>query len=81
MIAEAAAVWESLSQNHPFVDGNKWTSFASMFTFLAINQVELTASADETYRFVHDLYETGGFQFEALESWLRENTRNLSTRP
>jgi death-on-curing protein len=81
VIAEAAAVWESLSQNHPFVDGNKRTSFASMFTFLAINQVELTASADETYRFVHDLCETGGFQFEALESWLRENTRNLSTRP
>jgi len=25
LIAEAAALWESLSQNHPFVDGNKRT--------------------------------------------------------
>ena len=25
LIEEAAALWESLSQNHPFVDGNKRT--------------------------------------------------------
>ena len=30
VIAEAAALWESLSQNHPFVDGNKRTAIASM---------------------------------------------------
>ena len=29
VIEEAAAIWESLSQNHPFVDGNKRTAFAS----------------------------------------------------
>ena len=34
VIAEAAALWESLSQNHPFVDGNKRTAFAAMYTFL-----------------------------------------------
>jgi death on curing protein len=28
LIEEAAALWESLSQNHPFVDGNKRTAFA-----------------------------------------------------
>ena len=28
-IAEAAALWESLSQNHPFVDGNKRTAMVS----------------------------------------------------
>ena len=31
--AEAAARWESLSQNHPFVDGNKLTAIASMAGF------------------------------------------------
>ena len=45
-IAEAAALWESLSQNHPFVDGNKRTAFAAMFTFLAINGVDLEVDAD-----------------------------------
>ena len=47
-IAEAAALWESLSQNHPFVDGNKRTAFASAYTFLAINGIEVTAEIDLT---------------------------------
>lgn len=75
LIAEAAALWESLSQNHPFVDGNKRTSFAAMYTFLAVNGVELVADPEETYRFVMNLYETNGFVFEVLDRWLRENTR------
>ena len=37
LIAEAAALWESLAQNHPFIDGNKRTPFAVTFTFLVIN--------------------------------------------
>ena len=49
LIEEAAALWESLSQNHPFVDGNKRTAFAAAYTFLAINGIRLTASADEIY--------------------------------
>ena len=32
-----AVLWESLSQNHPFIDGNKRTAFAATSTFLAIN--------------------------------------------
>ena len=32
LIEEAAALWESLSQNHPFVDGNKRTAFAIAYT-------------------------------------------------
>ena len=75
LIAEAAALWESLSQNHPFVDGNKRAAFAAMFTFLAINGAMLTAEADETWAFMSGLYEMGRFRFEALEHWLRENVR------
>lgn len=78
LIAEAAALWESLSQNHPFVDGNKRTAFASMYTFLAINGAELTAGADATWHFMSKLYETGTFHFEQLEPWLRANTKPVS---
>jgi death-on-curing protein len=74
LVAEAAALWESLSQNHPFVDGNKRVSFAATFTFLSINGVEITAGADEIYDFLMNLYESGEFKFEVLEAWLRENT-------
>ena len=48
LIEEAAALWESLSQNHPFIDGNKRTAFAATYTFLAINGARLTADAQET---------------------------------
>jgi len=73
LIEEAAALWESLSQNHPFIDGNKRTAFAAMYTFLAINEVRLTASAGETEIFVLNLYLIGSFDFEHLCQWLRSN--------
>ena len=35
LVAEAAALWKSISQNHPFVDGNKRAAFACAYTLLA----------------------------------------------
>lgn len=77
IIAEAAALWESLSQNHPFIDGNKRTAFAAMYTFLAINGVELAADAEDIWTFVSSLYEEGRFRLDEVEPWLRANTRAL----
>jgi death-on-curing protein len=71
LIEEAAALWESLSQNHPFIDGNKRTAFAATYTFLAINGARLTANAQETYDFVAALHETDQFNFDRLVPWLR----------
>jgi death-on-curing protein len=71
LIEEAAALWESLSQNHPFLDGNKRTAFAATYTSLTINGVRLTADAEETYRFVAGLYESNQFSFDKLVPWLR----------
>lgn len=75
VIAEAAALWESLSQNHPFIDGNKRTAFAAAYTFLAINGVSLTAEADDTFAVLDDLYNQSGLTFDALDTWLRQNTQ------
>jgi death-on-curing protein len=74
LIEEAAALWESLAQNHPFIDGNKRTAFAVTYTFLAINGAHVTAEADATYAFISGLYETGAFEFGRLADWLRGNT-------
>lgn len=38
---EAAALMESLANNHPFLDGNKRISFAAMHTFLLANGFDL----------------------------------------
>lgn len=73
LIEEAAALWESLAQNHPFIDGNKRTAFAATWTFLAINGAQLTADSTETYRFISGLYETATFTFGNLAVWLRDN--------
>ena len=74
LIEEAAALWESLAQNHPFIDGNKRTAFAATYTFLAVNGAQLTASADDTYTFISSLYQTGEFRFDRIVIWLRLNT-------
>jgi len=73
LIEEASALWESLSQNHPFIDGNKRTAFAVTYIFLVINGAVLTASAREIEAFVMALYEAGQFDFEYLNGWLRAN--------
>jgi death-on-curing protein len=73
LIEEAAALWESLDQNHAFIDGNKRTAFAATYTFLAINGARLTADAQETYDFVSALYEAHQFSFDKLVPWLRDH--------
>ncbi len=70
LIEEAAALWESLAQNHAFIDGNKRTAFAATYTFLAINGMRLTADAEDTYAFVAALYEASQFNFDQLVPWL-----------
>jgi death-on-curing protein len=72
-IEETAALWESLSQNHPFIDGNKRTAFAAAYTFLAINSARLTADAEESYIFISGLYGANLFTFDRLVPWLRNH--------
>lgn len=75
LIEEAAALWESLSQNHAFVDGNKRTAFDSLDTFLAINNARLTAPPEQAIEFMIGLYDTNTFRFEHLVAWLREHVK------
>ncbi len=79
LIEEAAALWESLAQNHPFVDGNKRTAFAATYSFLAINGAQITAGAHETYAFVMGLYEANQFNLERLTPWLRSHVTSRET--
>src|ERR1700689_5158985 len=73
LLEEAAALWESLAQNHTFIDGNKRTAFAATYTFLAINGAHLTADAQETCAFIAALYEANQFGFDKIVPWLRSH--------
>jgi death-on-curing protein len=74
VIAEAAALLESLAINHPFIDGNKRIAFAAADVFLRMNGLEVKAEPGTTYAFLIDLFDTGRFRFAELEPWLRANT-------
>lgn len=75
LIEEAAALWESLAQNHPFIDGNKRAAFAATYTFLAINGARITVGPGATYAFIAGLYRANDFRFERLVVWLRASVR------
>jgi death-on-curing protein len=74
LFEQAAALWESLGQNHPFIDGNKRVAFAAAYTFLAINGVRITARADDAFGFIDGLYAKRAFVFGRLVPWLKANT-------
>ena len=72
LIDAAAALWESLAQNHRFIDSNKRTAFAVTYTFLVINGARMHADPDKTYDIIFSLYEADGFSFDPLVDWLRQ---------
>jgi len=80
IIQEAAALWESLSQNHPFVDGNKRVALTTTAAFLRVNGYRLKFDDSEAFAFLVGLYETGTVQFTELEVWLRENAVPINLR-
>ena len=73
IIQEAAALWESLSQNHPFVDGNKRVAVTVTAAFLRVNGHRLEFDDMGAFAFLVVLYETGALRFAELEVWLRQH--------
>ena len=71
LIAEAAALWESLSQNHPFVDENKRIAFAAADVFLRINGWQLNRAPMQIYPRMMQMFESGTFDIAHIDPWLR----------
>jgi death-on-curing protein len=66
-----------LSQNHPFLDGNKRIAITITAAFLRVNGYRLKFDDLDAYRFLMDLYEGGRFRFQELEAWLRIHVAKL----
>jgi len=75
ILAEAAALCESLAINHPFVDGNKRIAFAAMDVFLRINGWQLRRPPMQIYDEMIKLFEADTFDIAHLEPWLRSFAR------
>ena len=71
IVAQAAALLESLAINHPFLDGNKRVAFAAADVFLRINGWRLQRAPMHIHDELIQMFESGTFDFAHLEPWLR----------
>jgi death-on-curing protein len=75
LVHQAAALMESLVQNHPFVDGNKRVAFAVVDVFLRINGYSIAADSKTIDEYMTQLFEARSFQMEHLVPWLQKIVR------
>jgi len=75
---EAAALLESLVNNHPFVDGNKRVGFAAAHTFLLMNGFDLDVSSEAAFEFLIRAIADGKFRFALLREWIAAHMVPLS---
>lgn len=72
---EAAALMESLANNHGFVDGNKRIAFAATATFLEINGYSLQVTSRQGYEFIYGSLDRGEFRFPRIVKWIHGHIR------
>ncbi len=77
LIHEAAALMESLANNHAFLDGNKRISFAMADTFLRMNGFYLEVEARVAHRFITEAISKREFRIGRIREWIRAQARPL----
>jgi death on curing protein len=77
LIEEAAALMESLANNHAFLDGNKRISFAVTDTFLRLNGSYLEVDPLQAHSFVTEAISKGEFRFEHIRDWISLHLKPL----
>lgn len=77
LIEEAAALMESLANNHAFLDGNKRISFALTDTFLRLNGHYLEVDPAGAHKFITGAIGRGEFRFRIIREWIAANVKAL----
>ena len=72
-IDQAAALMESLTMNHPFLDGNKRVGFFAAATLLRLNGLRIECDSRETHRHLMRLFDDHTFRRTHLRAWLEEH--------
>lgn len=68
-VDNAAAIFESIITNHPFVDGNKRTGYVLMQLILKQHNPQLIATQDEKYNFVIQAAQSL-LTYDAIRNWI-----------
>ena len=69
ILHKAAAIFESILINHPFVDGNKRTAYTLLRLFLLSQKRDIQATEEEKYLFVIATA-SGKMKIESIVEWL-----------
>jgi death-on-curing protein len=77
LIHEAAALMESLSSNHAFLDGNKRISLAATDTFLRINGHYLELATVAAHKFITESISKREFRVRQIREWLTAHVHLL----
>ncbi len=73
---KCAAQTESLARNHPFVDGNKRSSWIALNHLLRINGHLLFATQDDAFNFIQGVAK-GQLSLEDSAEWIAERSRKI----
>jgi len=71
LVTMAAALFESLLMNPPFVDGNKRVAFFATDVFLRLNGWRLEVDANEAHALLTELLQTSRCDLAHLAEWIR----------
>jgi death on curing protein len=72
LAALAAAYAFGIARNHPFVDGNKRTAFASMIIFLGLNGIDFDVPPQDATAMILSLAASEVSE-ESFARWIRDN--------
>jgi death-on-curing protein len=72
LVEMAAALFESLLMNHPFIDGNKRAAFFATDIFLRLNGWHLKVEPKAAHEFLIGLLDRSECDFSRLLPWLRK---------
>jgi death-on-curing protein len=75
LIEMAAALFESLMNNHPFVDGNECVAFISADVFLRLNGYKMVVEPKVAHAFLVELFASNNCDLEHLAPWIRSVTK------
>lgn len=78
---QAAALFQSLAQNHAFVDGNKRVAFAATAVFLHVNGHNLVVDADAGEDFIVNRVIEAHADLEEIVAWLEEHMQQRPKSP
>jgi death-on-curing protein len=74
---EAAALMESLGNNHGFLDGNKRIAFTAADVFLRRNGFYIEVGAADGYAFIAGSMERHEFRFGQTLEWIRQHIKPI----